>query len=99
MQENKRQPRVGRRGVLQGIGVSALATSAVVFGSSSQASAHHLHYACCHLIYHPTSYSACRNAHNYTWYCQTSPTRGCGCCEKKNSSGDIIASAYYCERV
>ena len=99
MKDNPQRPKVGRRNILRGFGVSALATSAVVFGTSKAASAHYKHYACCHLVFTPSSYSTCRANSNYTWYCQATPTRGCGCCERKNSDGNIIASAYACDRV
>jgi len=90
-------PKVRRRGLLAGFGATALATSAVVFGKAGPAAA--ANYGCCNLVYAPSSYSACRAASNYTWYCQSTATRGCGCCEKKNSSGRIVASAYSCDRV
>ena len=96
MQDKPQRPKMGRRNILRGIGASALATSAVVFGTSKAASAGN--YACCNLVYPPSSYSTCRNSKNYTWYCQWTQTVGCGCCERKNSSGAIIASAYSCDR-
>lgn len=97
MQEKPQRPKVGRRGILWGIGASALATSAAVFGTGNAASA--AVYGCCHLVFPPSSYSTCRANRNYTWYCQATATRGCGCCERKNANGTIIASAYSCDRV
>lgn len=99
MQDKPQKSKVGRRTLLGGFGASALATAAVVFGTGKAASAHYNHYGCCHLVFLPSSYSTCRANRNYTWYCQATATRGCGCCERVNSSGTIIASAYSCDRV
>jgi hypothetical protein len=86
-----------RRRFLGTLGASALATSAVVFGSAEAASATY-RYACCNLVYRPTiSTVTCRATCNYTWYC-SAPPRSCTCCERKScSSGAINASAYYCD--
>ncbi|MET8279892.1 hypothetical protein [Micromonospora sp. NPDC005174] len=87
-----------RRRFLGTIGASALATSAVLFGSPERASATY-NIGCCHLSFVPSvSYSTCINSPRYyTWYCSTS-TRTCGCCEVKNSSGTAnVKSAYYCD--
>lgn len=97
MQENQPKRRVGRRSLLRGVGAGALATSAVVFGTGQPAAAHFKHYGCCHLVFTPGSYTSCTRDHNYLWFCQSSPTRGCGCCERLNNSGAIIASAYSCD--
>jgi hypothetical protein len=98
VQENQPKRRVGRRGLLRGVGAGALATSAVVFGTSQPASAHEKHYACCHLVFTPSSYATCRDSKNYTWYCRWTQTTGCGCCERIGSSGNYTASAYHCDR-
>lgn len=97
MQDKPQRPKVGRRGILWGFGASALATSVTVFGTRTAASA--ANYACCNLVFAPSSYSTCRANNNYTWYCQWTATVGCGCCERKNSAGTIIASAYQCDHV
>lgn len=89
---------VGRRGFIGAAGASALTASSAIFGTVSTAYAGN--YACCNLAFAPNgNYSGCLAGSHYVWYCQWSPTMGCGCCEFKNGSGQYYASAYYCERV
>ncbi len=67
-----RQPaprRWGRRNFLKGVGASALATAAVVFGTQSPAQA----YACCHLASPAKPWKECYSRRQYIWSC-THPT-------------------------
>lgn len=85
-----------RRSFIKLFGAGALGTSAVIFGPAEAAMAGN--YGCCNLAFAPTvSVSSCRSGSNYTWYCQSTPTRGCTCCEVKNSSGQFVKSAYACD--
>ncbi|MCM4080892.1 hypothetical protein [Paractinoplanes hotanensis] len=97
MQDTDRARRFGRRKLLKGVGAGALATSAVVFGAPGTANA--ANYACCSLVFAPSSYSACAGASKkYIWTCRWTSTTGCSCCEK-GTSPNYTASAYRCERV
>lgn len=89
--------RTGRRRFLSVFGSTALASSAIIFGSRDEAQAGN--YACCYLVYAPSSYSACRSGRNYTWNCQWTATTGCSCCERMRADGTYYASAYSCSRV
>ncbi|MEU2615148.1 hypothetical protein ABZ570_26750 [Micromonospora sp. NPDC007271] len=86
-----------RRRFLGGVGASALATSAVLFGSAERASATY-DIACCHLRFVPSvSVATCRSGCHYNWYCSTA-TKSCSCCEVKNcSTGAYTKSAYSCD--
>lgn len=98
-EEERRPPgRVGRRGFLKGIGASALATAAVVFGAGRAAHAYTV--GCCHLWNPPSSWTNCAGkADRYIWTCyvRTSPTcdRPYQCCEAgKKPYGGWTWSAY-----
>lgn len=78
------RPRTGRRGFLKGIGASALATSAVVFGAQRPAQAYTA--ACCNLAVPPSSWSTCANkSDKWIWSCTKSTPYGVcyryQCCE------------------
>jgi hypothetical protein len=70
-----------RRRVLGGIGVTALATSAGVFGGGSKAFAGN--WMCCNLANNPPniSYSDCVKNATYIWYCDANAYLHCSCCE------------------
>jgi hypothetical protein len=93
----KRQ--LGRRGAIGAVGAGALTASSAVFGASRAEAL--VNVECCHLFFQPTvTLTNCLNhQYHYVWACQTSPTRGCQCCEKENAAGDAYASAYACEHV
>ncbi|MEU8264993.1 twin-arginine translocation signal domain-containing protein [Micromonospora sp. NPDC048999] len=96
MQGKEKRPAWGRRGFLKTIGASALGTAMVIFGTPGRAEAGPF---CCNLAFSPSiSYDSCRASSNYTWVCMTD-TKTCQCCEKKNSSGQYTASAYFCSNV
>jgi hypothetical protein len=96
----------GRRGLLKGVGASALATAAVVFGKPDQAAAHGVHRACFHLVLQPTDWSRCANPNNwpspYIWSCTHCPVSHCcmqyQCCEAPTPTGTVWASAYRVSR-
>jgi hypothetical protein len=90
----EKTPGVGRRGLLKGAGASALATSAVMFGTPGRAEADYKHYACCHLYLHPTSWSYCVSGYNYIWGCTWSNGRSYQCCERYHTMGWVERSAY-----
>ncbi|HEY8472610.1 MAG TPA: hypothetical protein VIL37_08235 [Natronosporangium sp.] len=76
--------RTGRRGFLKGIGASALATSAVVFGTQRAAQAYTV--GCCNLALPPSSWSTCNSkSDKWIWSCRhTAPHGTCyryQCCE------------------
>jgi hypothetical protein len=83
--ENTPTPRrPGRRGFLKGVGASALATAAAVFGRPGAAQA--VQAACCSLAVPPGSWSTCSNASDrYIWQCtQVTPYGVCyryQCCD------------------
>jgi hypothetical protein len=76
--------RPGRRGFLKGVGASALATAAAVFGRPDAAQAYQ--YACCSLAVPASSWSSCANmSDRYIWTCtQAAPHGTCyryQCCD------------------
>lgn len=92
-------PKTGRRGLLKGAAASALATSAVVFGSPGKAGAGEApcySFACCCLYFSPGSWSTCTTGNYYVWSCYYNPEHYVyRCCERLNANGNAIYSAYH----
>jgi hypothetical protein len=90
-----------RRGFLAKVGATGLVAAAAVFGRSTPAFA--ANYGCCNLAFSPSiNVPQCQSGSNYTWGCalsNTPPRSVCYCCEKKNSSGAYVASAYSCQYI
>ena len=92
------QGKLGRGRFLVGLGSAGLAAATTMFCRVGSAAADG-NCACCNLVYCPpnTDYNSCINASHYLWSCAGSGTNTCECCEKKDSNGFYIASAYECE--
>lgn len=83
---------LGRRRLMGRVGATALLASAAVFGKAEAASA--AGPMCCNLAHNPpnTSWSYCHAHSAYTWYCDSSGSLHCSCCETANN----VLSAYEC---
>lgn len=90
--------RSGRRGFLKGVGASALATAAAVFGRPDAAQAYQV--ACCSLAVPPSSWSSCSSrSDRYIWSCtKATPYGVCyryQCCDAgKTPYGTWTVSAW-----
>jgi hypothetical protein len=85
--------KAGRRRVLVGVGATALATSVTLFGGrGKEAAAAGFGPLCCHLAHYPanTSYSNCYAHAAYIWYCSSSGSLHCSCCE---TAGNKLSAA------
>lgn len=98
------QPRIGRRGILAGIGAGGLASAASVFGFATPALAvGKVKRGCCTLCCVPSQTLAyCESQSHYVWTCSTTTGKTCSCCEsgapclRKNGCTTTHFSAYKC---
>jgi hypothetical protein len=86
--------RLGRRGLIRGIGAGGLAAAAaVVVGQRpAEAAITPQQYLCCNLAEQPTfPYSVCRDHASYIWGCY-SGSQFCQCCEWYRKNEKTISS-------
>jgi hypothetical protein len=81
---------ISRRAFLKKLGASAIATLLALLGFPQTATAHFVHYKCCHLCQSPSS--SCSggcptptSAGRWCWVCFYTPTECYLCCECKQA--------------
>jgi hypothetical protein len=92
--------KLGRRGVLAGLGAGGLATAATLFGPAASASAL-VPEQCCTLCCSPNSKATmneCTSGSYYVWSCIPAGSDGslyCDCCEHANPCSNGCNASHY----